>query len=451
MKTLLTAETLSPTKVLLEGADRDVARWSVGESGARTPVHTLYGGAHLFRADLTRRVSEVALRAMDEHLWDAAQFAHAFDLSGLPNELVRRVHDRVREKLLRQPVEDLRVDFEDGYGVRPDDEEDRHAIALGVELAHAMRLDTLPPWIGIRVRALGPDTRARALRTLDLVVASLLEHSEGTLPERFLVTLPKVQTPAHAAALAKVLDVLERGHGLRRGALRMELMIETTPALLSARGEVTIGALLDACDGRCEAMHLGAYDLTASVGVAASSQSLGHPLCELARLWMQLALAGTGVRVVDGATTTLPVGRHRPAPGGNLTEDQRRENQLALRDAWHKASDDVRRALSLGIHQGWDLHPNQLVSRYATLFVHFLGGMDESVRRLRSFVSQAAQARRCGNVFDDAATAQAILGFFLRGIDCGALRESEVSAAVGVSMDVLRTRSFATIVGAVAG
>ncbi|MEZ4390509.1 MAG: phosphoenolpyruvate kinase [Polyangiales bacterium] len=450
MKTLLTAEALAPARALLDGADRDAARWSVLETGARVPVHTLYGGAHLFRADITRRVSEVALRAMDEHLWDAAQFAHAFDLSGLPNDLVRRVHDRVREKLLRQPVEDLRVDFEDGYGVRPDEEEDRHAVALGSELAHAMRLDTLPPWCGIRLRALVPETRARAFRTLDLVLSSLLESSQGALPERFLIALPKVQSPAHVAALARALDVLERGHGLRHGALRVELMIETSPALINARGEVSIGALLDACDGRCEAMHLGAYDLTASVGVAASSQSLGHPLCEFARLLMQTSLAGTGVRVVDGATTTLPVARHRATAGNTLTDDQRRENLLAMRDAWHKASDDVRRALAHGIHQGWDLHPTQLVSRSATLYVHFLGGLDESARRLRAFISQAAQARRCGNVFDDAATAQAILGFFLRGIDCGALREAEVAAAVGAPIEVLRTRSFPRIVGALA-
>lgn len=450
MKTLLTAETLASARALLDEADQDLARWSVLDTGGRVPVHTLYGGAHLFRADITRRVSEVALRAMDEHLWDAAQFAHAFDLSGLPNDLVRRVHDRVREKLLRQPVEDLRVDFEDGYGVRADDEEDRHALALGAELAHAMRLGTLPPWCGIRIRALAPETRARAFRTLDMVLASLLEGSGGELPERFLIALPKVQSPAHAAALSRALDALERGHGLRSGALRVELMIETTPALVGSRGEVNLGALLDACDGRCEAMHLGAYDLTASVGVAASSQSLGHPLCEFARLLMQVSLAGTGVRVVDGATTTLPVARHRAPPGSSLTEEQRRENLLAMRDAWHKASDDVRRALSHGIHQGWDLHPNQLVSRYATLFVHFLGGLDESARRLRGFISQAAQARRCGNTFDDAATAQAILGFFLRGIDCGALRESEVSAAVGAPVEVLRTRSFPRIVGALA-
>lgn len=451
MKTMLTPHALAPVHALLDEADRDLARWSIGETRGRVPVHTLYGGAHLYRADIVKKVGEVSLRAMDEHLPDAARFAHAFDLSGLPNDLVRRVHDRVREKLSTQPVEDQRIDFEDGYGVRSDAEEDGHAAQAGVEVAKALQAGELPPWVGIRLRALTRRTRDRALRTLDLFMGSMLEAGDGALPEHFLVTLPKVQVPAQAAALARALDAVEKAYGLRHGTLRVELMIETTPSLLGAHGEVSIGNLLDACDGRCEAMHLGAYDLTASVGVAASLQSLGHPLCELARLLMQVALAGTGVRVVDGATTSLPVAKIRAAHGVPLSDEQRRENHLAVREAWRKASEDIRRALAHGIHQGWDLHPNQLVSRYTTLYVHFLGGMDEAVRRLRSFLGQAARARRSGDVFDDAATAQAILGFFLRGIDCGALREEEVSTVLGVPLEVLRTRSFETIVGSLGG
>lgn len=439
MKTVFTPDdgALAEVRALLDVADREAARWSAGAAGGRAPVHTLYGGAHLYSADIVKKVGDVALRAMDEHLPDAARFAHAFDLSGLPHELVRRVHDRVREKLITQPVEDQRVDFEDGYGVRDDLEEDRHAVHAGAEVA---------PGVGLRVRALTARTRERALRTLDLFTASLLEAGGGALPPHFLVTLPKVQLPAQAAALAKALGQIERGHGLPAGALRIELMVETPESLIGARGEVAIGTLLDACEGRCEAMHLGAYDLTAAVGVAASMQSLGHPLCELARVLMSLALAGTGVRVVDGATTTLPVARHRSAPGAPLTDEQRRENQSAIREAWRKASEDIRRALALGIHQGWDLHPTQLVSRYTTLYVHFLGGFDEAARRLRSFLGQAARARRSGEVFDDAATAQALLGFFLRGIDCGALREAEVAAALGLPVAALRTRAFETLV-----
>lgn len=446
MKTMLSPHALAPVHALLDEADRDLARWSVGETRGRVPVHTLYGGAHLYRADIVKKVGEVSLRAMDEHLPDAARFAHAFDLSGLPNDLVRRVHDRVREKLSTQPVEDQRIDFEDGYGVRGDEEEDGHAVQAGAEVARALKAGDLPPWVGIRLRSLTRRTRDRALRTLDLFMGSMLEAGDGALPEHFLVTLPKVQVPAQAAALARALDAVEKAYGLRRGVLRVELMIETTPSLVGAHGEVSIGNLLDASDGRCEAMHLGAYDLTASVGVAASLQSLGHPLCELARLLMQVALAGTGVRVVDGATTTLPVAKHRSLHGAPLTDEQRRENHLAMREAWRKASEDIRRALAHGIHQGWDLHPNQLLSRYTTLYVHFLGGMDEAVRRLRSFLGQAARARRTGDVFDDAATAQAMLGFFLRGIDCGALREQEVSMVLGVPLEILRTRSFDTIV-----
>jgi len=62
------------------------------------------------------------------------------------------VYNRVLEKLKREPVEDFRIDFEDGYGNRPDAEEDGHAESAALEVARGMQEGSLPPFIGIRIK-----------------------------------------------------------------------------------------------------------------------------------------------------------------------------------------------------------------------------------------------------------------------------------------------------------
>jgi hypothetical protein len=98
-----------------------------------------------------------------------------------------------------------------------------------------------------------------------------------------------------------------------------------------------------------------------------------------------------------------------------------------------------------GYYQGWDLHPAQLPVRYAAMYAFFLEGLADASRRLNNFIERAAQASLVGNTFDDAATGQGLLNFFLRGLACGALTEAEV-LATGITLDELRSRSFAHIV-----
>src|SRR4029078_957049 len=116
----------------------------------------------------------------------------------------------------------------------------------------------------------------------------------------------------------KALGIAER--------IGIELMVETPRALIDREGRMALPALVAAAGGRCGAAHPGAYDLTASIGVTAGEQRLDHPACDAARLLMQLSLAGTGVVVVDGATTVLPVARHRETPDAPLTDAQRAIN-----------------------------------------------------------------------------------------------------------------------------
>ena len=115
-----------------------------------------------------------------------------------------------------------------------------------------------------------------------------------------------------------------------------------------------------------------------------------------------------------------------------------------VRERWSLHARLVRRSLERGFYQGWDLHPAQLVTRHAAVTAFFLEGREEAAGRLQLFVERAAQATLLGNVFDDAATGQGLLNFFLRGISCGALSEDEV-LATGITLEELRGRSFVKI------
>ena len=358
--------------------------------GARRPAHTMYGGAHLFRADLAARIGVRASEALERHAPDAAAFGSVFGHAAIATEL----RARVAAKLARDAVEDYRVDFEDGYGVRTDAEEDAHAEAVGRALAEGAATNALPSRVGVRVKA----DPVRARRTLD----ALLEGLAGPrLPAGFVVAFPKVRGVEDAAQAAALLDDVEDTREWPRGTLRLELMVEE-PTLLRV-----LRAAVDATDGRCVALHFGAYDYTAALGIAAPHQTLDHPACDHARQAMQLAMAGTHageVALVDGATTAMPVGE-----------------TAQVHAAWRLHAANVRRALVHGFWQGWDLHPAQLVARWTAVFAFFLEAAPAMRERLRAFEANEERATRVGAAFDDAATGRGLRLFFERGVACGAL------------------------------
>ena len=415
-----------------------------GESGRRQPVHTVYGGAQLFKAESTRRLGEIAARSLQEFAPDAASLAEA--VGSTDAALAETVYGRVVEKLRREPVEDFRIDFEDGYGNRPDAEEDGDAVRVAEELARGMEAGTLPPFIGMRVKPLNEELRGRSIRTLDLFLTTLVEATGGTLPPNFVLTLPKVALPEQVDYFGDVLQVLEPRLGLSPGALRFEIMVEVPQAIIGADGRCMLPDLVRAGEGRITAAHFGTYDYTAGVGITAAHQHMRHPACDHARHAMQVSLAGTGVWLSDGSTTVMPVPVHRAAPGGPpLTDAQLADNRAGVHRAWKLHYDDVRHSLVNGFYQGWDLHPAQLPTRYAAVFAFFLESVDSAGARLKNFVGKAAQATLVGDVFDDAATGQGLLNYFLRGINCGALTEAEVLELTGLTLDELRGRSFLKI------
>ena len=393
----------------------------------RQPIHTVYGGAHLFKADTAAKLGATALRVMNEHAPDAGALAAA---AGIPPALAERVYARVKDKLTREPVEDFRLDFEDGYGNRPDAEEDGHARSAAAEVAAGATGGTLPPFIGIRIKNLGDELRERALRTAHLFIDALLQQTSGTLPSNFVVTLPKITAASQVHALAEAFDRLEASHHLPPGALRMELMVETPYSIFDDRGAVALPMLVREGHGRVTGAHFGTYDYTASLGITAAYQHMRHPVCDFARGVMQVALAGTDVWLSDGATNVLPVGNDR----------------AVVHRAWKLHYDDIRHSLENAFYQGWDLHPAQLVTRYAAVYAFFLESLDAASERLRNFIARAAQATLVGEVFDDAATGQGLLNFFLRALNCGAVEEGEIGALTGLTLAELRSGSFVTIV-----
>jgi citrate lyase beta subunit len=423
----------------LQAEAAHLARRYPGGGAARQPVHTVYGGAHLFKAETARRLGDLALAALAENAPDDATLAEAFSLAP---ELAAAVRPRVEEKLRREPVEDFRIDFEDGYGNRPDAEEDGHAESAALEVARGAAAGTLPPFIGIRIKPFSGELAARSLRTLQRFIDALCGANGGRLPDNFVVTLPKVVSPAQVAALAEVLGRLERGSGLESGALRLEIMIETTQSIFDDEGRANVRRLADAAGGRCVAAHFGTYDYTASCDITAAHQHMAHPACDFAKHVMQVSLGGSGIWLSDGATNVLPVAPHR---GASLSASQRAQNRGAIHAAWRLHASHVRHSLEQGFYQGWDLHPAQLPSRYATLYAFFLEGVEAASERLLNFVGKAAQATLVGEVFDDAATGQGLLNYFLRAMSCGALSEEDAVRRSGLTLDELRSRSFVAI------
>ena len=414
-----------------------------GETPGRQPVHTVYGGGHLFRADTATRLGAVARRAMADFAPDAATLC---TLLGLPSGSAA-IYDRISEKLQREPVEDFRIDFEDGYGNRPDAEEDGHVAAAAREVAAGLKAGSLPPFIGIRIKPLNEELRDRSVRTLNLFLRTVVAEA-GRLPPHFVVTLPKITITEQVSAFAGVLLLLERELGLNEYSLRFEVMVETPQVVLGANGVSPLPLLHDAAGGRLSAAHFGTYDYTAALGITAAHQRMRHPSCDFAKQMMQVAFAGTGVWLSDGSTAVLPVPLHWAAEGAPLSAQQERENGESVHAAWKLHFDDVRHSLAGGFYQGWDLHPAQLVTRYAALFSFFNEGLDVAGVRLKNFVAKAAQATLVGDVFDDAATGQGLLNYFLRGINSGAVTEAEAVARSGLSVEEIRGRSFVSILRA---
>jgi citrate lyase beta subunit len=440
----LTPGELEPILADLRDTHASVGVAFPGDPASRQPVHSVYGGAHLFRSDTAAKLGQLAARALDDYAPDGSSLAAALGLSENTPGFTEMIRARVAAKLRTEAVEDFRIDFEDGYGHRPDHEEDRDAVSAASEVAAAARQGTLPPFIGIRIKPLSRELHQRSLRTLDLFV-STLARAQGSFPERLIVTLPKVVATGQVCTAVRAASLLERRLALTSGTLRLELMIETPQAIVSAEGTSPLRAFVQAGEGRVTGVHFGAYDYTALLGITAPWQDIRHPACDFARHMIQASLAQAGVHLADSVTTVLPLPVHRAAPDRPLSAVEQRENAAGVHRAWRVHFDNIRHSMISGFYQSWDLHPAQLPARYAAVYDFFHSARAAATARLRNFVEQATHATLVGSVFDDAATGEGLLNFFARGLSCGALTMAE-ALETGLSAGELQGRSFLTIV-----
>ena len=433
---------LDEAAAALREANLAFVRRYPGGDGRWQPVHTLIEGAQYFRHDVTAQRGRQALEALEQHAADAETLAAAL---GLPTTLdAQAVHAHVRAKLAAAPVDDYRIDFEDGFGIRSDTEEDAEVERVAMEVVRGMRERSLPPALGVRIKPLTEELRARSIRTLDLLLTAVA--GSGAMPERWITTLPKVVVAEQVAYFAAVLRSLEGSLTLADGTLRFEIQVEAPQVILDRDGRSHLPRILDAAEGRLAAVNLGVYDYTAACGVTAAHQRLRHPACEHARHVMQVAFAGTGVQLADGSTARLPVGPYEES--AELDAGRRAANRDGVHAGWRLHFEDVRHSLANGFYQGWDLHAAQLVSRHAAVASFYMEGVDAAVARLRAFLAKAEQAVLVGGVLDEPATGQGLLEFVRRAMHAGALTERDAVERCGLTAAELREPSFVRILQA---
>lgn len=397
----------------LSAADAQLVNQYPGDDGRRQPIHTVYVPGNRYSATMPADWGSTALgAAKDAGGLDAvAALVGASRGTDCAPETLAAL---VQNKLTTEPIEDLRIDFEDGYGTFDDATEDADVAQAIAALRIALDAGTSTPFVGTRFKCFEAGTRARGLRTLDMFVSGLLDS--GGLPDGLTLTLPKVTSVDQVEAMVVVASALERANGLPAGRIRFEVQVETPQAILGADGRAPVAQFIHAGQGRVSSLHYGTYDYSASLGIAAAYQSMEHPAADHAKNVMQLAVAGTGVHLSDGSTNILPVGD---------------PDNVAM--AWKLHARLVRRHLERGIYQGWDMHPAQLVTRYLATYAFYRGAFAPAATRLRNYVH-----RLDSTVMDEPATARALANAIHRGSVCGALTVDEIETATDLSMSTVR-------------
>lgn len=386
----LSASARERIEQILTPVDAELAARFPGDRPVAQPAHTVYVPAADVDVDTPR-------------VW-AGQ---ALELAGQRHEVLAELADAdavalVVERLRTNPIEDLRIDLEDGYGWRDDTVEDAHARRAG-EILRAWTSDRpyAPRMAGVRAKGLGERERPRGLRTLELVL-----EAAGGVPDGFVFTVPKLRDVRQVDAVNTLCEELERVHGVPSGALRYELQVEIPQAILGPDGRATVAEAIHRGGRRLSGLHYGTYDYSAACGIVSSQQSLAHPVADHAKAVMQAAAAQTGVWISDGSTQIMPTGSTE-----HVEAAVRRHHALVIR------------SLERGYYQGWDMHPGHLVTRWLAVIGFFRSAMPTAAARLQAYFE-----RTVGDVVDEPATALSLATVIDRGLAAGAFDVAEVAA-----------------------
>lgn len=367
------------------------------------PLHTLYSPADM--------IDDNALSTWRSMVSDSVREAGGLkciaDSIGLSPELVDSVCARVDKKLQQQPVEDLRFDFEDGFGFRSDLEEDAAASDAGRRAVVLLQSQLAPNRIGLRIKPLDTRGARRSVRTLRLFLQSFLEAAEGHEGIRQLrVTLAKVMVFAQVLAFDEICAELEQEFRLPHGSIQVEVQVEVPHLIADASAEG--GLMRIAGIPRVSALHFGTYDYTSAQGVLPSEQRSTHPVAKHALRVMQAAGACHGIEVSDGSSNLLPIG-----------------DTYARRRAWRAHADQVSEAIREGVPQGWDLHPAQLPTRFLSSFALLRSEAPAALERLLAAQERNSSGRTSG-VLDEPATIRMYGAVVARSLNTGAINRDEL-------------------------
>ncbi|GAB3582205.1 DUF6986 family protein [Calidifontibacter terrae] len=392
----------------LAAADHDLAEHYPGDRTDRGPIHTVYVPGDVFTAETTREWGDRALQLLEDFAPDTTTLA---DAVGAPIAEVEQVYGRLQKVLQDGPIQDLRIDFEDGYGRRPDETEDAHVAAATEAIRQLLTRPERPTWWGIRFKAFEAPTRERGLRTL----ASFVDSVRNNIGDGLTLTLPKVTSVAQVDAMVHACDTIEQALGLPHGSLGFEIQVETAQAIMAGSGLAPLAPMIRAGRGRVTSLHYGTFDYSAGLGIAAPFQALDHPVADHAKNVMQVSAAQTGVRMSDGSTNVVAFGDRDQAHA-----------------TWRLHAGLVERSLVRGIYQGWDMHPGHLPTRFLANMLFFRRAMPTACARLSAYLNRTA-----GDVMDEPATARMLATALLRGAHCGAIDPAEIEASAGITVDHL--------------
>lgn len=405
----LTGRAHERIEAILGPVDAALTRDYPGDRIGGQPIHTVYVPASTASPEVPAEWGAAA-----RELLDANQ--HVFAALAEPEVVAM-----VRELLSTKPIQDVRIDFEDGYGWKADAEEDADARRAGQTLAALAADPGGPSWLGIRSKGLAPHERARGIRTLEMVL-----DGAGGVPDGFVFTVPKLRASEQVDAVVALCEEIEHAHGLAERSLLFELQIESPQAVVGSDGSATLARAMTRADGRCTSLHYGTYDYSAACGIVSAHQSLTHPAADHAKNVMLAAAAQTGVWVCDGSTQVVPVG----------TADE-------VESAIVRHFGLVTRSLERGFYQGWDMHPGHLATRWTATLSFFRSSMEVAARRVAAYLDSAV-----GGTTDEPATAQALAAVLIRGLDAGAFGETDVQAVSStLTRDVLVALLQRTVAG----
>jgi citrate lyase beta subunit len=390
--------------------------------------HVLYGGAHLFSEGTFSKIKSLAKDVFDFAIPDPGSIRTLIG-TDCSEGFYHQLYDRLAAKMNSEPLEDYRIDFEDGYGVRADEEEDHHAVQAAKTLSQLAASGNVPRSVGFRIKPLSVGSMRRSLKTLALFIETFLEANERQHSlKHVVITLPKVTNAEQVATLCDVLNAFEVAHHLSPGFFPIEILVECPEAFLSADGTIPLPSFLMAADGRCRSIHFGVYDFTSSLGIGSAGQAIDHMAADFARMWMQI-LSGLapGLGVSDGIINRLPLVPKESTP----------EAMDSFKNAWVYNYQQMSRSLKNGFYQGWDLHPAQLHIRHAANFMFVLSELDSAVNRLKTFIKKSSTASHIGGLFDDRASVLGLINFFERAIGSKILSEDDLLSR-GVDLESIR-------------